>query len=198
MKIAAQGAILIGGKSRRFGRDKAFIEFDNEPISVRLYRLLKSIFKDSCLIASTLRRIPVPGAEIFYDKIPGLGPLGGLLAALANSSYPYTFILACDLPFINIRLIKHLWETRDDADVILPIYFDKIEPLAAFYHKNCIPQIEAALEDGKRKMDSFWSHLSINKIDLTKNFSAAEIEQMFLNINSKKEYKKVLQSNGSH
>ena len=168
------------------------MELEDEFISVRLYRLLSSIFEDSCLIASTPKKIPVPGADIYYDINPGLGPLGGVLTALTNSSHPFTFILPCDLPFVNIHLIKHLWSARYTADVIIPTYRDRMEPLAAFYHKNCIPKIESALENGKRKMDSFWSGLSIQKIDLTTDFTYAEINRMFLNINSKTDLNKAL------
>jgi molybdopterin-guanine dinucleotide biosynthesis protein A len=78
------GAVLTGGRSRRMGRDKAFVGVEGEPMVRRVVRALRAggaievvaVGGDETgLLAEDLDRF-VP------DLHPGEGPLGGVLAAL--------------------------------------------------------------------------------------------------------------------
>jgi molybdopterin-guanine dinucleotide biosynthesis protein A len=193
MKIPANSAILVGGKSLRLGFDKAFLRLGDEYVSERLVRLMASMFSSVCFIASTKRPLPVKDVKVYYDREPGLGPLGGLLTALLNSEHDYTFIVPCDLPFIQPRLIELLWRQNTDAEIIIPFYNDHMEPLAAFYHKKCIPHIEQALYRSERHMLSFHANLFVQKFALQTFFTKAEIERMLFNINFPEDYKKALE-----
>jgi molybdopterin-guanine dinucleotide biosynthesis protein A len=48
------------------------------------------------------------GAKVYGDLVPNQGALGGLYTGLVFASFPYTFCVACDMPFLNKPLISHL------------------------------------------------------------------------------------------
>jgi molybdopterin-guanine dinucleotide biosynthesis protein A len=183
MKLAANSAILVGGKSTRFGSDKVFLQLGNQNVTALLYQRLSSLFHTVQVVAAIHKPLPLQNVNILYDRTPGLGPLGGLLTALENTQDDYTFILPCDLPFIQTEMIDLLWQNRNDADVIIPCHGNKTEPLSAFYHKRCIPFIKQSLREGKRNMRSFYMDLKIQKVDFEPHFRKEEIQRMFTNIN---------------
>ena len=193
VQIPANSAVLIGGKSLRFGSDKAFLRLGNQYVSERLVQLLASIFSSVCFIASTKRSLPLRGLKVYYDREPGLGPLGGVLTALQNSKHDYTFIVPCDLPFIQPKLIEQLWQHKTDADIIIPFYNDHSEPLTAFYHKRCIPHIEQTLRRNEHHMHSIHANLVVQKFALEKFFTKSQIERMFFNINFPEDYNKAME-----
>jgi len=52
-KINACAAILIGGKSLRFGKDKAYMTFEDDPVSIHIYRIPDKIFPEVFFISGT-------------------------------------------------------------------------------------------------------------------------------------------------
>ena len=109
--ISASGAILIGGKSHRFKSDKAFIEFTDGFLSAEIYQKFCRIFGQTFFVSDTGDKAPLPEAKVIVDLKPDIGPIGGLYTALSAASFKYCFISACDMPFLSIELIHHLWKS---------------------------------------------------------------------------------------
>src|SRR2546423_1571312 len=76
-----RGYVLAGGESTRFGRDKALVEFDGQPMLLRMRELLGCVSGRVTVIASPERYAGL-GVECIADRWPGEGPLGGILTAL--------------------------------------------------------------------------------------------------------------------
>ncbi len=145
--------ILIGGASRRFGRDKATFEFEGETLAARAVRVAENALADSTAI------FIAAGADQFdslnqrptiSDTIPALGAVGAVGTALAHASAEWTFVLACDLPFVSegfIRLMASL--TAAEYDVIIPVQPDgRWQPLCAFYRTTtCCDVLQRASRD---------------------------------------------------
>jgi len=187
--IMACGAILIGGKSRRFNSDKAYIQFSGESLSALLYKMISRVLNHVYFVADHGDKFPIPDVDVIVDLKPDIGPLGGLYTALTHSSHDYCFISACDLPFLNVELIKILWDKcTGTSDIVVPVWDSKIEPLAAFYHKRCIPVIESSLEKNQWMMKGFWNQVRTNYIDVTSYFNPGELRKIFFNINTPGDY----------
>ena len=76
--MAILGAILAGGQSRRFGSDKAVAIVDGLPMLTQIQRAL-AVQVDAVIVCGGAR----PEVDAIPDRPePGLGPLGGLNAAL--------------------------------------------------------------------------------------------------------------------
>ena len=184
--IKAGGAILIGGKSSRFGSDKASLEFAGETLSVRIYHQLNSILDSVCFISDRKNNSATADLPVFVDIESGVGPLGGLLTALKNCQYPWCFITGCDLPFFDPDLVSYLWQyAHEDPDIIVPVWAENIEPLNAFYHIRCIPAIVDSLAQNRYMVKGFWKNLRVKKVELTDHYSSDDLKKMFFNINTK-------------
>lgn len=193
MQIDANSAVLIGGKSKRIGFDKAFLRLGDEYVTERLIRLLCSIFSSVCFIASTKKQLPVTDVAVYFDRESGLGPLSGLLTALQSSDHDYSFVVPCDMPFIQSKLIEVLWQHKFDSDIIIPYVEDRAQPLVAFYHRRCIPHIEQALRGSDRHMLSFHANLNIQRLQMETFFKKEELDRMFFNVNLPEDYSKAIE-----
>jgi molybdopterin-guanine dinucleotide biosynthesis protein A len=188
-KMPASAAILTGGKSTRFGTDKVFMKFDHRPASAYLSSLLLQLFHLVFFISNENKNI-AENQILHIDIYPDKGPLGGLYTALKKSEHPYCFVTACDTPFINKELIKLLWERKNNADAVIPVWNGSTEPLVAFYNVRCINKIEELIETDNLSLKNLIEKLDVEKIDLSELYSEAELRNLFLNINSVENYEK--------
>ena len=140
---AIETFILIGGRSRRFGSDKAFFEFEGEALAARLARVARMAHPGApvrFLAASEGQfgeKTTELGAPTVFDVKPGLGAWSGVHAALFHSQSEWTLILACDLPFITADLLQRLYELRRDNDAVVTRQADgRLQPLCAIYRTN--------------------------------------------------------------
>ena len=78
------GAVLAGGASRRMGRDKALMEHEGRTLLARAVAVLRAVLDEVIIVGLQQQRSSVPGAPIVEDLRPGLGPVGGIHAALSG------------------------------------------------------------------------------------------------------------------
>jgi molybdopterin-guanine dinucleotide biosynthesis protein A len=182
-KIPASAAIFAGGKSKRFGTDKAFMKFDRHSVTAHLSSLLQNLFNDVFIVSNEKKNI-IENQTLHTDIYPDKGPLGGLYTALKYSEHSYCFVTACDTPFINEELIKLLWERKKTADAVIPVWEEKSEPLAAFYNVRCISKIEELFKTDILSLKNLIDTLDVEKVDLSKIYTEAELRKLFFNINT--------------
>ena len=89
---------------------------------------------------------PVPeladiGHQVVTDLIPNCATLGGLYTGLSLARNPRIFAAACDMPFLNPVIIRHLLEFCDN-DVVMPKLATGLQPMHAVYSKACLPYFE--------------------------------------------------------
>ena len=76
------GVVLAGGRSSRFGSDKALAEVDGTRLLDRAVALLRTV-SDEVAVVSSRPEHDVEGVRRLPDLRTGKGPLGGMEAALA-------------------------------------------------------------------------------------------------------------------
>ena len=188
-KINATSAILIGGKSTRFKQDKAFIQLSTGNISEFIFNKLNPLFTEIFFVADRNDKMPFAGANIKMDRKANLGPIGGLFTALYYAGNDYCFLSACDMPFLSKTTIRILWDHRsDETDIIATIWNGNIEPMAAFYHKRCLPVIEKSIHNGQLMMKGFWDKVNVEHVDVTEYLPQDQIKKEFFNINTQDDY----------
>ncbi len=84
-------------------------------------------------------RKPDDRVRIVTDIVPGCAAVGGLYTGLCYSQYPRTFVVACDMPFLNPDVMKFFVTAAPETDVVLAELVTGLQPLHAVYSKNCIP-----------------------------------------------------------
>lgn len=140
------GIILAGGKSSRYGCNKALVEFNGARLIERAVRVLKAVFQEVILVTNTPADYAFLDLPMVQDLIRGLGPIGGIYTGLETISSKAGFFVACDMPFLHQKLIRHMLKVREDFDVVVPRMGRFIEPLHALYTKNCLPVIKASID----------------------------------------------------
>ena len=137
--------ILAGGQSRRMGHDKATLRLGERTLMQQLIETVSPLFPH-LVVSVGAPRADLPWPQV-CDERPGLGPLGGLCAALGKVDTPWIFALATDMPFVAPPLIEALAARRDGtADAVVPRVHGHPQPLAAFYSTRCSAAFAALLE----------------------------------------------------
>ncbi|MFQ5433901.1 MAG: molybdenum cofactor guanylyltransferase [Anaerolineae bacterium] len=158
-------AIMAGGKSSRMGRDKAFVPFNGRPLIETVLRQVAGLGTETILITNKPEPFRYFGLPMFADVVPDCGPLGGIYTAVHHAAHPHTLVVACDMPWLNRDLLKHMLTLREEADIIVPRWTQFPEPLHAIYHKNCLPPIKSHLQAGQFKIVRFYNQVKVRYVD---------------------------------
>src|SRR5947209_7267292 len=102
------GAVMAGGRSSRFGRDKALLVVNGETLLQRTVATLREVAADVVVLGPPERATQVSGVEVLQDAVPGIGPLGGIYTALRARPGCAALVVAVDMPFLNAVLLRHL------------------------------------------------------------------------------------------
>ncbi|MEQ1604991.1 MAG: molybdenum cofactor guanylyltransferase [Pyrinomonadaceae bacterium] len=195
-EMGVEAFILIGGRSSRFGADKAFADFEGKTLAQRSVEVVETalpsanprfvVSNESQFAVELIFRL---GRPVVADLKPGFGAWSGLHAALAYSSSEWTFVLACDLPFVSAELIRRLADhTGEECDAVIPRQPDsRLQPLCAFYRRDMVlKKVERQLgETGiLPRLTEITSAVNTRIVEKAEYCDLAGNESFFLNINS--------------
>ncbi len=177
------GVILAGGKSSRFGSNKALALHQGAALIQGIARKLAGLFPETLLVTNTPEDYGFLGWPMVADHYHNCGPLAGIHAALRTISQPRAFICGCDMPLINPELIRFLCELDGDHDMALPWLDEGPEPLYAVYSKNGLAVIEAHLAQKQCKIGTLYEKLRIRKVTAEEILQILPDFTTFQNIN---------------
>jgi len=146
------------------GKKKALLRIGKKKVIEIILEKLKVVFDKILVVGSFDATCQIPGVRVLADIIPGKGPLGGIYTGLLSSKSEYNFFCACDMPFLNLDLLKFINSEIDDNDAVIPIVKGFVEPLHAVYAKRCLPAIKCHLENEDLKIKSFFSEVKCKYI----------------------------------
>lgn len=168
--IPVTAAVLAGGRSQRMGVDKTLLPFDGEPLVRRVTELAAQVCSSVIVVTNRPEAIAEAGlpdsVRVLADEVAYQGPLGGLVTALANAEDEWVLALAADMPWLEPRVIRALWDARDGAQVVLPTSEKGPEPLLALYHTSCLPEARRVLESGRRRLIAMLPNVKTVEVSL--------------------------------
>jgi molybdopterin-guanine dinucleotide biosynthesis protein A len=185
--------VLAGGRSRRLGRDKAQEIVGGQSLIQRVIERLSVITDDILIVTASKDQLPdsaLKGVETVFDSYPAKGALVGLYSGLKESNSNHSLVVGCDMPFLNIELLRHLESLAADFDVVIPRVNRKLEPLHAVYSKNCIAPIEAKLHQGNLKISDFIDAVKVRYVEQEEIDKFDPHHLSFLNVNSEADLKR--------
>ena len=177
------GIILAGGKSTRYGRDKALVEIDGIRLIERVIRVMSSIFQRLILITNTPSEYTFLQLPMYEDLIKGLGPIGGIYTGLEAISDEAGFFVACDMPFLNANLVRHIVKSRGDFDAVVPRMGWKIEALHSLYSKRCLPVIQELIGSREYQVIKVFHQTHVRYVDEDEIRSFDPQLRSFFNVN---------------
>lgn len=114
--------LLVGGESRRMGRDKATIVFQGRPLWQRQLQTLGELDLERIFVSAREGPSWLPSEiELILDEPPSCGPLSGLTKALTLSDTTHLAVLAVDMPFMTSKKLQVLCKFAEPGCGVLPM-----------------------------------------------------------------------------
>ena len=188
---ASIGAIILaGGKSRRFGSDKALSLFRGKPLIHTVINTTREITDNIIIISNSPQKYDFLPFPVVADLIPDCGPLGGIYTGLSYSNCEKNLVLPCDMPFVTSECLNYLIANTNGNDITVPYHQNLLEPLCAVYSRSCLPYIKAQLEAKDNQVFQFYPKVKTKFITFTPNMAFYHPD-IFYNINSREDLKKL-------
>lgn len=178
--------ILAGGKSRRFGTDKAVYSFQGNTLIENVIKTVEQVTQNIIVISNSPDKMRFLKYPVFEDIIQGAGPLGGIYTGLINSHFELNLVLPCDMPHISIECLNFLIANTNGNDITVPIHNNRLEPLCAVYSKSCIPHIKNQIESKDVQVFQFYDKVKTLKIPFSGELPFYN-DRLFSNINFMKD-----------
>ena len=145
--------LLAGGRSSRFGSDKARADAGGKPLLLRVAESVASRAEAVSAVADRAGKYDDLGIRTIADPAPGLGPIGGLLAALDDLREKRWFVLlSCDWLGIEAAWLDLLAARARPGLRAVAFRHAHWEPLLALYHPSIRPAVERQVRAGDRAM----------------------------------------------
>lgn len=196
MKEFATAAILAGGKSTRMGFDKQFLSYRNHKLTQLLAPSLRARFEDVLVITNRPELYADQELRVAADLFPGMGPLGGIHTALSHARSEAVFVMACDMPFLDLPYLDYLISRCRgrgyDACVTAGRDDHRYQAFHSFYYRSALPVIE---DDLRHQLASVNYLLKkVNTLVISREEAARYITKpnLFMNLNTREEYQRFL------
>jgi molybdopterin-guanine dinucleotide biosynthesis protein A len=160
--------ILAGGLGTRIGGDKGLQSLNGRAL---IEWVLDSVSRQSEEVLINANGVHDDylcfGYPVIADQIPDwAGPLAGLQSALRLASNDWVASVPCDTPFLPGDLIARLYKaisTIATTEASVAVVAGKRQPTIALYHKNVLPKLDAYLNSGGRKVNSWLETLHLSE-----------------------------------
>jgi molybdopterin-guanine dinucleotide biosynthesis protein A len=101
--------------------------------------------------------------RVIPDLREASGPLGGIEAALTRAAaegFDGVFVLACDLPLVDVSIVRAVLDAWVDTPCVAPARegTPDIEPLCAVYGTECVATVRRLLDAGERRAWMLFEH----------------------------------------
>ena len=184
------GIILAGGRSRRLGRDKAVQSVGGIRIIDRVITRLSRVAESLKVVVDREERAGEleinEKVEFIVDCYPDSGSLGGLYSGLKASTTTWSFLVACDMPFISGSLIQYMRSKSETGspDIVIPNFQGRLQTTHALYRNTCLGHIEERLKQRSLRMDGYFSDVEICTLQEEDFLYIEGSEDSFFNVNT--------------
>ncbi len=173
------------------GSDKAFLKIAGLPMIEHVLRALRSVTETIIIVTNTPEAYGSCKAELVTDACDKRGSLIGVYSGLLRSRDEYNIIVACDMPFLNARLLSYMAGLAAGHDLVLPRFGEAVEPLHAVYRRTLLPVIEDHIARDQRKIRDVFAGQRIRYVTEEEIDRFDPARRSFINLNTVKEYEEV-------
>jgi molybdopterin-guanine dinucleotide biosynthesis protein A len=185
-------AILAGGQSKRMGQDKAFLEVGGQMVIERVLAAVSPLSDDVFIGTNSPDQYEQFGVRLVADIYPDKAALGGIYTAIAAARHSHVLIVACDMPLLNLELLRYLTALAPTADVVVPLINPpQPETLHAVYSKACLAAIESRLLVNKLRVIGFFDEVLVRFVERNEIAKFDPDFYSFVNMNTPEEWQSV-------
>ena len=157
--------VLAGGGGKRLGTDKAFLEIGGQVLIEGIVEKMARIGDEVIIVTNSPQRYGHLEARVVGDVYPGKGALGGMYSGLKAARNHHSLVVACDMPFLDLKLLRYMILLSPGQDVVIPRVGGLTEPLHAIYSKQCLQPIERVLAGGGGRIIDFFPEVRVRYIE---------------------------------
>jgi molybdopterin-guanine dinucleotide biosynthesis protein A len=190
--------ILAGGQSSRLGQNKALAHLAGKPLIIRTLDRLRTVGDeflvsiDKAQAPHDYRRILPKDVKLTQDSVDFHGPLAGFITALAESNSDHCFLAACDMPFIEPKVVEFLFKRAGDAVAAVPRWQSgRLEPLHAVYACDTAKAAgnQIAVLGARRMIDLISSIDPVTFVSVESELSPVDSKlRTFRNLNTREDF----------
>jgi molybdopterin-guanine dinucleotide biosynthesis protein A len=148
------------------GTNKALLRIDDQETLIgRVVRSLRPLSDDIVVVSNSPELYADLGVRQTGDLFAGIGPLAGLHAGLSVAQHPWSFVVACDMPLVDHRLVRFMILLSEGHDLVVPRWHEELEPLHALVSRSCLAAIEGRLKAGQRRVISFYPDVRVRVVE---------------------------------
>lgn len=153
--------ILAGGRSTRFGSDKARAMLEGQPLILRVAGMIAAHASRITVVADRDGKYADLGLATIADDPPGHhGPLAGMATALRHAGEEsLSLIVSCDLVVIRDGWIVQLLDHADGEVSAVAFRDEKWQPFPGVYHRSALPHMQRQLDTGDRSIQTLLNQL---------------------------------------
>ena len=182
MKREFSAVLLAGGASSRMGFPKALARVGGVPLWQRQLDLLVKLGPAELMVSAGADWVPGPGPwKVVRDRVSGLGPLGGIGAALGAMSTQLLLVLAVDMPFMSAAFLGGLVKAAGPKGVV-PVENGLFQGLAAIYPRLAATLLDEVLGGEDRSLQHFVKRALRRRLVTARPISKRE-RPLFRNVN---------------
>ncbi|MBD3414549.1 MAG: NTP transferase domain-containing protein [Candidatus Aminicenantes bacterium] len=167
-------------------KNKALLPAPEGTLVERVIQQLESLFDEVLISVTQKKNFLFLPYKLVTDEKSGQGPMMGIKSALSCSLNPKSFVIACDIPDIDLVLIERMIEQAGQYEIVIACSHRGMkEPLFGIYSKSVLPKMSRLLDSGERSL------LPLFEICRTKEVTIKN-GTWFRNLNTLQDYEKYL------
>jgi molybdopterin-guanine dinucleotide biosynthesis protein A len=172
--------ILSGGKSSRFGKDKARALYKDIPILLHIARAFEPVAESITVVADQKGKYDDLGLRTISDKTKGLGPIGGLQTAVSDlNDDRWLFLSSCDHLGIKPKWLQTLLSGRTGRAQAVAFKGTLWEPMPALYHTSAGKIVDRVIIKPQNAIWQLFEEIETISMDYPDNWENS------ININTK-------------
>ncbi len=144
--------VLSGGRSSRFGSDKALAELGGRTLISRSVETWAAWASRVTAVADRAGKYDSLGLRTIADSQPGLGPIGGLLTAIDDCRNGWLILVACDAIVLDPELPQRLFAKVSNDVKVVALRDRHWETMPALYHCSILPVVQANIANGQHAL----------------------------------------------
>lgn len=159
------GAVLAGGRSSRFGAEKALARLGGVPLVARAAGALSGATPPAVVVTASAEVAAAAGLPSLQDAVAGSGPLGGLVAALEwadGMGASAVLLVAGDMPFLTAAGLARLIDAAAPPATAPTNGDGRAQPLCAWYSLEILAEARRRLESGDLGLRDLLSAVDAN------------------------------------
>jgi molybdopterin-guanine dinucleotide biosynthesis protein A len=173
-------------------KNKAFLELEGKPLVERTLTILQAVFTEVLISSNKPELYADYKVPVILDEILERGPLEGLYQGLKAATYDEVFVVACDIPFLRVDLIRFLATWMPEYDVVVPQLKSGLHPLHAYYHRRCLPMMKNNLEAGRLKIIDLYPNWSVRYVDEAELQAFSDLNKVLCNVNTPEDWSAII------